>query len=98
MDWLVQYNAQLDCKTKMVKFHILGKTTLRLDVRGRLVSSALVSSIRVTKLLSKEVQDYLTFLIYTPTDKLKIENVSIVKEYSDMFPDKLVTLSQEREI
>ncbi|XP_027066849.1 uncharacterized protein [Coffea arabica] len=53
MDWLAQYNAQLSCKTKVVEFSKPGEATLRLDVRGRLASSALVSRIRVRKLLNK---------------------------------------------
>ena len=67
-------------------------------MRSRLASSALVSDIRVRKLLSKGVQGYLTFLVNTLTDKLTIEDVPVVKEYSDVFHDKLVTLPLEREI
>nr|XP_027062773.1 uncharacterized protein LOC113689149 [Coffea arabica] len=58
MNWLACYNAQLNCKTKVVEFSILGKATLRLDVRGRLASFAFVSKIRVRKLLSKGAQSY----------------------------------------
>ncbi|XP_027157579.1 uncharacterized protein LOC113759210 [Coffea eugenioides] len=46
MDWLARYNAQLDCKKKVVEFRIPGETTLRLDIRGRLASSALISGSR----------------------------------------------------
>ncbi|XP_071902640.1 uncharacterized protein [Coffea arabica] len=42
MDLLARYNAQLNCKTKVVEFSIPGEATLRLDVNGRLASSALV--------------------------------------------------------
>ncbi|XP_027157531.1 uncharacterized protein LOC113759163 [Coffea eugenioides] len=98
MDWLVRYNAQLDCKRKVVKFHIPGEATLRLDVRGSLASSAMISGNRVRKLLSKEAQGFLAFLINTPSDKLKVEDVPVVGEYSDVFPDELVNLSPEREI
>ncbi|XP_071924856.1 uncharacterized protein [Coffea arabica] len=62
MDLLARYNAQLNCKTKVVEFSIPGEATLRLDVRGRLASSALVSGIRARKLLSKGAQGYLAFL------------------------------------
>nr|XP_027083511.1 uncharacterized protein LOC113705802 [Coffea arabica] len=53
MDWLVRYNAQLDCKSKVVEFRIPGEATLRLEIRGRLASSALISGIRARKLLSR---------------------------------------------
>ena len=82
----------------MVKFRIFGETTLRLDVRGRLVSSALIFGIHARKLLSKGAQGFLTFLINTLIDKLKVEDVPVVKEYPNVFSDELVTLPPEREI
>ncbi|XP_071933088.1 uncharacterized protein [Coffea arabica] len=69
MDWLARYDAQLDCKRKIVEFCIPGEATLRLDVRGSLASSAMIS-----------------------------EDVPVVSEYPDVFPDELVNLPPEREI
>ena len=34
MDCLARYNAQLNCRTKVVEFRILGEPTLGLDVEG----------------------------------------------------------------
>ncbi|XP_027157418.1 uncharacterized protein LOC113758945 [Coffea eugenioides] len=86
MDLLARYNAQLNCKTKVEEFSIPGEATLRLDVRGRLAPSALVSGIRVRKLLSKGTQVYLAFLINTPKDKVKLEDVLVVNEFPYSFP------------
>ncbi|XP_071933835.1 uncharacterized protein [Coffea arabica] len=74
------------------------RATLRLDVRGRLASSALASGIRARKLLSKRAQGYLAFLINTPGDKVKLEDVLIVNEFPDVFPDELKSMPPEREI
>ncbi|XP_027155773.1 uncharacterized protein LOC113756211 [Coffea eugenioides] len=98
MDWLAKYDAQLDCKRKVVEFHIPGEVTSRLDIRGSLASSALISGIQARKLLSREAQGFLACLIGTPTDKLKVEDVSVVNEYPDVFPDELETLPPDREI
>ena len=98
MDWLARYNAQLDSKKKVVELRIPGEATLRLDIRGRLASSALISGIRVRKLLNRGAQGFLVFLINIPTDKLRVEDVPIVREYPDVFPDELVALPPEREI
>ena len=54
MDWLVEYDAQFDCKRKVMEFRISREAILRLDVRVRLASSVLISKIWVRKLLSKE--------------------------------------------
>ena len=98
LDWLVQYHTQLDCKMKLVELHILGEATLKLDMRGRLASSTLISKIRVRKLLSSGAKEYLAFLINTPGDKVKLENVPAVKEFFDIFFENLETLPPEREL
>ncbi|XP_027166680.1 uncharacterized protein LOC113766715 [Coffea eugenioides] len=56
MDWLARYNVQLNCRTKIVELCIPGEATLKLDVRGKLASSALISGIRARKFLSKGAQ------------------------------------------
>ncbi|XP_071923167.1 uncharacterized protein [Coffea arabica] len=98
MDWLARYNAQLNCKTKMVELCIPGEATLKLDVRGKLASSALISGIRARKMLSKGAQGFLAFLINTPSDKVRLEDMPVVKEYPDVFPEELESLPPEREI
>nr|XP_027093626.1 uncharacterized protein LOC113714026 [Coffea arabica] len=64
MDWLAHYNAQLNCKTKVVEFSISEEATLRLDAR----------------------------------DKVKLEDVLVVNEFFDVFPDELKSMPPEREI
>ncbi|XP_027156049.1 uncharacterized protein LOC113756613 [Coffea eugenioides] len=98
MDWLTHYNAQLNCKTKIVELCIPGEATLKLDVRGRLTSSALILGIRVRKMLSKGVQGYMTFLINTLSDKVRLEDMPVVKEFPDVFSEELESLPPEREI
>ncbi|XP_071917027.1 uncharacterized protein [Coffea arabica] len=82
----------------MVELCIPGETTLKLDVRGRLVSSTLISEIRTRKMLSKEVQGYLAFLINTHSDKVRLKDMPVVMEYPDVFPEELEFLPSEREI
>ena len=70
---------------KLVELCISGEATLRLDVRDRLASSVLISGIQVRKLLNSGVKAYLTFLINISGDKVKLENVPVVKEFPDIF-------------
>ena len=97
MDWLDGYHARLDCRTKVVEFCIPGEATLKLDVRGTLASFALISKIWDKKSLGKGAQGYLAFLVNTPGDKVKLEDVPVINEYP-CFPNELVSLSSEREI
>ncbi|XP_071909678.1 uncharacterized protein [Coffea arabica] len=98
MDFLTQYHAKLDCKAKVVEFWIPGETILKLDVKGRLASSAMISRVRARKMLYNEAQGFLTFLINVPSDQVKLEDVPVVREFIDMFPEELKTLPPEREV
>ena len=82
----------------MVELCIPGEATLKLDVRGRLASSALISGIRARKMLSKGAQEYLAFLINIPSDKVRLEDMPVVKEYPDVFSEELESLPPKREI
>ncbi|XP_071933052.1 uncharacterized protein [Coffea arabica] len=97
-DWLARYNVQLNCRTKIVKLYIPGEATLKLDVRDKLASSALISRIRAKRLINKGVQGYLAFLINTPSDKVNLEDMPVVKDFLDVFPEELESLSPERDI
>ena len=46
IDCLARYHANFNCGTKIVKFCILGEATLRLDMKERLGSSALILEFR----------------------------------------------------
>ncbi|XP_027182156.1 uncharacterized protein LOC113780563 [Coffea eugenioides] len=98
MDFLTHYHAKLDCRAKVVEFWIPGEATLKLDVKGRLASSAMISGVRARKMLYKGAQGFLTFLINAPSDQVKLEDVPVVREFPDVFPEKLKTLPPEREV
>ncbi|XP_071933149.1 uncharacterized protein [Coffea arabica] len=98
MDFLGQYHAKLDCRAKVVEFCIPGEATLRLDVKGRLASSAMISGIRARKMLSKGAQGFLAFMINAPSDQVKLEDVPVVREFPDVFPEELKTLPPDREV
>ncbi|XP_071940239.1 uncharacterized protein [Coffea arabica] len=98
MDWLAKYYAHLDCRTKTVDLHIPGEPTLHLDVRRKLTSATLISGIRARKLLSRGAQGYLAVLINTPQEQLKVENVPVVCEFPELFPEELTSLPPERDI
>ncbi|XP_027124278.1 uncharacterized protein [Coffea arabica] len=96
MDWLVHYHVRVDCHMKVVEFCLPGEATLKLDVWGILASSALISRIKIRKLLSHGARGYLAFLVNTPREKIKLEDLPVINEYPDVFPEELVSLPLER--
>ncbi|XP_071917185.1 uncharacterized protein [Coffea arabica] len=98
MDFLSHYHAKLDCRAKVVEFWISGEATLKLDVKDRLASSAMISGVRARKMLYKGAQGFLAFLINAPSDQVKLEDVPVVRKFPDVFPEELKTLPPEREV
>ncbi|XP_071923175.1 uncharacterized protein [Coffea arabica] len=98
MDFLAHHHAKLDCRAKVLELWIPGEVTLKLDVKGRLASSAMISGIRARKMLYKGAQGFLAFLINAPSDQVKLEDVPVVREFPDVFPEELKTLPPEREV
>ncbi|XP_027169574.1 uncharacterized protein LOC113769313 [Coffea eugenioides] len=95
---MIYKGCELDCRTKKVDFHIPGEPTLQLDVRGKLISTTLISGIKARKLLSKGARGYLAVLINTPQEQLKVENVPVVCEFPELFPEELSSLPPERDV
>ncbi|XP_071905688.1 uncharacterized protein [Coffea arabica] len=93
-----QHMTLVDCRMKVVEFCIPGEASLKLDVRGMLASSELISGIRARKLLSHGERDYLAFLVNTVGEKIKLEDMPVISEYPDVFSEKLGSLPPEREI
>ncbi|XP_071906001.1 uncharacterized protein [Coffea arabica] len=98
MDFLAHHHAKLDCRAKVLELWIPGEATLKLDVRGWLASSAMVSGIQARKMLYKGARSFLAFLINAPSDQVRLEDVPVVQEFPDVFPEELKTLPPEREV
>ncbi|XP_027155548.1 uncharacterized protein LOC113755883, partial [Coffea eugenioides] len=98
MDFLAHHHAKLDCRAKVLELWIPGEATLKLDVKGRLASSAMISGFRARKMLHKGARGFLAFLINAPSDQVKLEDVPVVREFLDVFPKELKTLPPEREV
>ena len=60
--------------------------------------SAIISSTRAKKILRKGGQGFLAYLINKPQDKLKLEDVKVVNEFPEVFPEELNSLPPDREI
>jgi hypothetical protein len=98
MDWLAKHYAHVDCHNKVITFSIPGVVEFsyqgeRSDVQGRLIS---VMSIR--RMLRKKCTGYLAFVTIVDSATPKLEDISVVREFSDVFPEDLPGLPPEREI
>ena len=97
MDWLASYHAFVDCFGKRVTFSIPDQPNFSFE--GKHVDKPLrmISALRSTSLLRKGCQGFLTYVVNEEND-LKLEDIPIVRDYPDIFPEDLPGLPPEREV
>ena len=60
--------------------------------------TCVISTLKAKRLLRKGCEAYLTHVIDTSTAKLTLENVPLVREFSDVFPKDLPRLPPDKEL
>ncbi|KAF5458889.1 hypothetical protein F2P56_022884, partial [Juglans regia] len=62
------------------------------------IPPSVISAFQVDKLIRDECQGYLAFVVDEPKEELKLEEIPIVREYPEVFPEDLSGLPPEREV
>ena len=58
----------------------------------------IISAFKTTKLLRRGCQGFLATVMVKNETELKLEDIAVVKEYPDVFPEELPGLPPDREI
>ena len=98
MDWLSRHRATLDCYKKEVKLHRLGKLEVKFRGLRRELSSCMISAMTAQKMLCKGCKGYLSYVVETGKEGTILDEIPIVREFPDVFPDDMVGLPPEREV
>eukprot|EP00261_Vitis_vinifera_P033067 XP_019074310.1 PREDICTED: uncharacterized protein LOC109122258 [Vitis vinifera] len=91
------YHASVDCFEKRVTFSIPGQP--KFSFEGKHVDRPLhmILALQASSLLKKGCQGFLASVMSNESD-LKLEDMPIVREYPDVFPEDLLGLPPEREV
>ena len=98
MDWLSLHRATLDCYKKEVKFHRPGKLEVNFKGIHRELCSNMISTIAAQRMLRKGCQGYLAYVLETGKEGTMVDEIPVVGEFPDVFPDDIVGLPPEREV
>ncbi|XP_050943939.1 uncharacterized protein LOC127150339 [Cucumis melo] len=98
MDFLFVHYASMDCHRKEVVFRKPGFAEVVFRGMRKAVSRSLISVLKADKLLRKGCTAFLAHIVVVQREKLKPEDVPVVKEFLDVFPDDLSGLPPDREI
>ncbi|TYJ96975.1 DNA/RNA polymerases superfamily protein [Cucumis melo var. makuwa] len=98
MDFLFAHYASMDCHRKEVVFRKPGFAEVVFKGMRKVVSRSLISILKAEKLLRKGCTAFLAHIVVVQREKLKPEDVHVVKEFLDVFLDDLSGLPPDREI
>ena len=98
MDWLTSNYASMDCFRKEVIFRRPGLPVVVFYGERRRTPSGLISAIYARCLLRKGCSKFLAHIVDTRSDEARIEDVPVVRDFQDVFPDDLPGPPPEREV
>ncbi|BBN67339.1 transposable element gene, partial [Prunus dulcis] len=89
MDWLEKHHASLDCFRKEVTLRSPGQPKVTFRGERRVLLTCLIYAITANKLLKKGCEGYLAHIIDTREITLNLEDIPVVCDFPDIFPDDL---------
>jgi hypothetical protein len=98
MDWLAQWHAVVDCFKKEVSFRLPdGKEVVYCGQR-RVFPSCVISATMARKLINKGCEAYLAHVMDTRVEGPKLNEIPVVCEFPEVFPEDLPGLPPDREV
>ena len=98
MDWLSKHRATLDCYNKEVR--LVRPEEPGVIFRGirRETAPSLINAMTASKMLRKGCQGYLAFIVDRRQEGTRLEDIPIIKQFPDVFPDDISGLPPDREV
>ena len=98
MDWLSKHRATLDCYKKEVRLVRPDEPGVIFRGIRREIAPSLINAMIASKMLRKGCQGYLAFIVDRRQEGTRLEDISIIKEFPDVFPDDISGLPPDREV
>ncbi|XP_076936104.1 uncharacterized protein LOC143603076 [Bidens hawaiensis] len=97
MDWLSRHHAEIICHQKII--HLSAPSGRRISIYGEKKGNLSIFSImKAKKYLNHGCKAFLAYVVDTSQVEINIENVPVVNEFLDVFPDDLPGIPPEREV
>ena len=98
MNWLSKHWAIVDCdkKTLLLKCFDLSEVTVQ-GIRSELMSNA-ISTMQVRRFLKQGCEAFLDLVLDSKRGQVNLEDIPMIKEFSDVFLKELPDLPPEREV
>ncbi|GJY08058.1 putative reverse transcriptase domain-containing protein [Tanacetum coccineum] len=97
MDWLSKYRAKILCDEKVVHIPIDGETLIIRGDRSK-TRLNLISCIKTDRYISRDCQVFMIQVMEKKSDEKKLEDIPVVKEFPDVFPEDLPGIPPVRQV
>ncbi|KAI3735710.1 hypothetical protein L6452_15220 [Arctium lappa] len=98
MDWLSNNHAEIVCSKKLIRLpNHFGEVVVIYDEK-RKGEVAIITMAKARKCLVKGCSSFLAYVIDANLKKSKLEDVKIMREFPDVFPDDLPGLPPDRQV
>ena len=98
MDWLSRHHAIVDCYRKEVRFCRLGEKKVMFYWLRKTLPNNIMIAIMASKMLRKSYQRYLAYAIEVRDSGSRLEDIPVVREFPNVFPEDLPGMPPDREI
>nr|GEZ30229.1 putative reverse transcriptase domain-containing protein [Tanacetum cinerariifolium] len=96
-DWLSKYHAKIICDEKVVHIPIEDETLIIQGNQSR-TRLSLISCIKTKRYISKGCQVFIAQVMEKKSGEKQLENVPVVREFPDAFPEELPGLPPVRQV
>ncbi|XP_077239760.1 uncharacterized protein LOC143880673 [Tasmannia lanceolata] len=98
MDCLSAHHALVDCNKKIVNFEIPGEERFCFEGSGALSTPVILSAMQACRLLRQGCEAFLASVVEVESNDVKVEDIPVVNEFVDVFPEDLPGLPPDREV
>ena len=98
MDWLSKHRAIIDCDKKTVVLRCFDQSEVIVHgVRSGPMSNV-ISTMQARRLLRKGCEAFLDLVFDSKRGQIELENILVVKDFSDVFLEELLDIPPVREV
>ena len=98
MDWLSRHHATMNCYRKEVRFCRPGETKVVFYGLRKTLPNSIMTTMKANKMFRKSYQGYLAYAIEVRDSGSQQEDIPVVRDFPDVFPEDLPAIPQDREI
>ncbi|KAD4586323.1 hypothetical protein E3N88_23924 [Mikania micrantha] len=98
MDWLATHRAEIVCHEKYIRIPLASGETLRIFGETASRGLKLMSCTKAHKYLRKKCIAFLAHIVEKKEKEKRIEDVPVIRDFPEVFPDDLPGLPPERQV